>query len=131
MPPTKSPILTEAELRLMDVLWERGPCSVQQVLVALPGTPRLAYNSVLTTMRVLEKKGYVEHVKDGRAHIYAPAIRREDATKSEISHLLSRFFKNSRELLLLNILEDGSIDQKELTRLRSLIAKSSATGGGE
>jgi|SRR5579871_210810 len=131
MPPTKSPILTEAELRLMDVLWERGPCSVQQVLVALPGTPRLAYNSVLTTMRVLEKKGYVEHVKDGRAHIYAPAIRREDATKSEISHLLGRFFKNSRELLLLNILEDGSIDQKELTRLRSLIAKSSATGGGE
>ena len=86
MPPTKSPILTEAELRLMDVLWERGPCSVQQVLVALPGTPRLAYNSVLTTMRVLEKKGYVEHVKDGRAHIYAPAIRREDATKSEIYH---------------------------------------------
>jgi predicted transcriptional regulator len=126
VPPSRSPILTEAELRLMDVLWERGPCSVQQVLLALPNKPRLAYNSVLTTMRILEKKGYVEHVKDGRAHIYAPAIRREEATRSEISHLVSRFFKNSRELLLLNILEDASIDHKELQRLRKLIAKSPA-----
>lgn len=131
MPPTKSPILTEAELRLMDVLWERGPCSVQQVLLALPAKPRLAYNSVLTTMRILEKKGYVEHVKDGRAHIYAPAIRREDATKSEISHLVSRFFRNSRELLLLNILEDASLDRKEVDRLKRLIAKSSPAGETE
>jgi len=115
----------------MDVLWERGPCSVQQVLSVLPNDPPLAYNSVLTTMRILEKKGYVEHVKDGRAHIYAPAIKREDATKSEISHLVNRFFKNSRELLLLNILEDSKIDQKELQRLRNLIAKSSPRGDAE
>jgi predicted transcriptional regulator len=74
LPPTKSATLTEAELRLMDVLWEKGPSTVQQVLVALPKRPALAYNSVLTTMRILEKKGYVEHRKDGRAHIYSPAV---------------------------------------------------------
>ena len=53
----------------MDVLWPKGSATVQQVLEALPGKPELAYNSVLTTIRILEKKGYVKHVKDGRAHV--------------------------------------------------------------
>ena len=121
MPPTKSATLTEAELRLMDVLWERGPSTVQQVLEALPTKPALAYNSVLTTMRVLEKKGYVKHLKDGRAHIYTSVIERQEATRSEISHLVHRFFRNSRDLLLLNILEDSSIDEEELKRLRQFL----------
>lgn len=127
MPPNKSATLTEAELRLMHVLWEKGSCTIQQMLQELPKKPPLAYNSVLTTMRVLEKKGYVEHSKDGRAHLYVPAVERQEATRSEIRHLMHRFFKNSRELLLLNILEDGDIDQKELSRLRRLIAESSQT----
>jgi len=121
VPPTKSATLTEAELRLMDVLWEKGPATIQQVLEALPGKPALAYNSVLTTMRILEKKGYVKHLKDGRAHIYTPVIERQEATRSEISHLVHRFFKNSRDLLLLNILEDSSIDEEELNRLREIL----------
>jgi predicted transcriptional regulator len=105
----------------MDVLWERGPSTVQQVLEALPTKPALAYNSVLTTMRVLEKKGYVKHLKDGRAHIYTSVIERQEATRSEISHLVHRFFRNSRDLLLLNILEDSSIDEQELKRLRQFL----------
>jgi BlaI family transcriptional regulator, penicillinase repressor len=121
VPPTKSATLTEAELRLMDVLWEKGPSTIQQVLEALPTKPALAYNSVLTTMRILEKKGYVKHLKDGRAHIYSPVIERQEATRSEISHLVHRFFQNSRDLLLLNILEDSSIDEQELKRLRQFL----------
>ena len=66
MPRPKSPTLTEAELRIMNVLWARGSSTVQQVLDSLPNRPALAYNSVLTTIRILEKKGYVRHVKDGR-----------------------------------------------------------------
>ena len=125
MPPSKSPTLTEAELRLMDVLWEKGPSTVQQVLDALPARPSLAYNSVLTTIRILEKKGYVKHAKDGRAYVYMPLVERAEATRSEISHLLHRFFKNSHELLVLNILEDQKIDAEELKRLRELVAGSS------
>lgn len=121
MPPRKSVTLTEAELRLMEVLWEKGPCTVQQVLEALSSKPALAYNSVLTTTRILEKKGYVKHVKDGRAHVYAPKLGRKDATRSEIRHLVSRFFANSDEMLVLNILEDRGVDQEELTRLRQLL----------
>ena len=123
MPPSKSPTLTEAELRLMDVLWQKGSCTVQQVLDALPTKPALAYNSVLTTIRILERKGYVEHSKEGRAHVYAPKVERQEATRSEIGHLVSRFFKNSKELLVLNILEDRGIDAEELQHLRELLAK--------
>lgn len=123
MPPRQSATLTEAELRLMDVLWLKGRCTVQQVLDALPPKPSLAYNSVLTTIRILEKKGYVRHVKDGRAHVYMPLVERQEATRSEIRHLVSRFFKNSHELLVLNILEDQSIDAEELKRLREMLEK--------
>ncbi len=121
MPRRKSETLTEAELRLMDVLWQKGSATVQQVLDALTQKPPLAYNSVLTTIRVLETKGYVEHVKDGRAHIYKPMVEREQATRSEIRHLVNRFFGNSHELLVLNILEDQGLETKELKRLRQLL----------
>ena len=128
MPPRKSETLTEAELRLMDVLWLKGSATVQQVLDALPQKPALAYNSVLTTIRVLENKGYVKHVKDGRAHIYIPTIERQEATRSEIRHLVTRLFKDSHELLVLNILEDQGIEAKELRRLRQLLQTTGGTG---
>lgn len=124
MPPRKSPTLTEAELRLMDVLWESGPATVHQILEALSGRPALAYNSVLTTIRILEKKGYVQHLKDGRAHVYQAVIGRQEATRSEVRNLVGRFFKNSHELLLLNLLEDRSLDAQELQRLRELLERS-------
>ncbi len=105
----------------MEVLWLRGPATVHQLLTLLPQKPALAYNSVLTTIRILEKKGYVQHIKDGRAHVYMPLVGKNEATRFEIRNLVSRFFKNSHELLLLNILEDRSIDSEELQRLRELI----------
>jgi len=105
----------------MEVLWHKGPCTVQQVVDDLPERARLAYNSVLTTIRILEKKGYVRHVKDGRAFVYAPLVERNEATRSEISRLVSRFFGNSHELLVLNILEDQGVDAAEVKRLRKML----------
>ena len=124
MPRRKSETLTEAELRLMEVLWQLGSATVQQVLDALPARPALAYNSVLTTIRILENKGYVRHLKDGRAHVYTPCVEREEASRSEIKHLVSRFFGDSQDLLIMNILEDRGIDQVELQRLRQLLERS-------
>jgi len=117
----KSATLTEAELRIMNVLWDKGSGTVHEVLQGLPGDPPLAYNSVLTIIRILETKGYVRHVKDRRAHVYTPKIDRKDATRFEVSHLVSRFFGNSHEKLVLNILEEQSIDAEELARLRQLL----------
>jgi predicted transcriptional regulator len=122
VPPKQSATLTEAELRIMDVLWRKGSATVQQVLDWLPST--LAYNSVLTTVRVLEKKGYLDHAKDGRAHVYEPIIGRDQATRSEIRHLVGRFFRNSHEALVLNILQDDAIDAKDLKRLREMLERS-------
>lgn len=121
---SRSATLTEAELRIMNVLWEKGSATVHEVLEALPPQPALAYNSVLTIVRILEKKGYVKHVKDKRAHVYTPSIDRKDASRFEVRHLVSRFFGNSDELLVLNILEGKSIDPEELERLRQLLERS-------
>jgi BlaI family transcriptional regulator, penicillinase repressor len=123
VPRKASATLTEAEIRIMDVLWLKGSGTVQQVLDWLPATPTLAYNSVLTTVRILEKKGYVEHVKDGRAHVYRPLVARKEATRSEIRHLISRFFGNSHDELVLNLLEDRGIDSDEIDRLRQMLQK--------
>ncbi len=121
---SKSATLTEAELRIMNVLWERRSATVHEVLEALPAKPALAYNSVLTIIRILEKKGYVKHEKDKRAHVYLPLVDRKDATRFEVRHLVSRFFGNSNEQLLLNVLEETSIDAEELDRLRQLLERS-------
>jgi len=121
LPRTQSATLTEAELRIMQVLWEKGSATVQQVLEALPRKKPPAYNSVLTIVRILEKKGYVRHVKDGRAHIYTALLNQQDATRSEIRHLVSRFFQDSRELLALNILEEEGLDAQEIARLRQIL----------
>jgi predicted transcriptional regulator len=121
VPPKQSGTLTEAELRIMNVLWGRGSGTVQEVLDSITQKPVLAYNSVLTTIRVLEKKGYLKHLKDGRAHIFTPIVGKQDATRSEIRHLVGRFFKNSHEQLVLNLLEDQGIDQEEISRLRQML----------
>jgi len=123
VPPRQSETLTEAELRVMNVLWERGSGTVQQVLDGLTQKPALAYNSVLTTVRILEKKGYVGHEKDGRAHVYAPLVRKEDASRSEIRRLVSRFFGNSHEDLVLNVLEDQGVGADEIQRLREMLER--------
>ena len=124
MPPRPSTTLTEAELRIMEVLWAQGAGTVQQVLDWMPSKPTLAYNSVLTTIRILERKGYVEHVKDGRAHVYKPILERKDATRSEIRHLISRFFRDSHDDLVLNILEDRGLDSGELEQLKKILQRS-------
>jgi predicted transcriptional regulator len=118
----KSPTLTEVELELMDVLWEKGKGTVSDIVEALP-EERLAYSSVLTMMRILEQKGYVTHEKEGRAFVYRPLIDRQQAQRSVIGYLLKRFFNNSPELLVVNLLESEDVDPDEVKRLRQMIEK--------
>src|ERR1700734_3289256 len=126
MPPRKSNTLTEAELRLMRMLWARGESAVSDLVAAMPEGEALAYTSVLTTVRVLEQKGYVEHRQEGRAFLYSPCIAEHDASRSEVRHMLHRFFDNSREQLMLTLLDDGEITAAELQRLKNAIAEAEA-----
>lgn len=120
----KSPNLTEAELRLMDVIWEKRAATVAEVTEALPAELGLAYNTVLTTLRILEEKGYLSHTKpdDARAFVYQAVVGRNEAGRNAVRYLVSRFFRNSPELLVLNLLEDEELSAKEVARIRKMVA---------
>ncbi len=107
----------------MRLLWSMGECSVQDLVSAMPADSRLAYTSVLTTIRILENKGYVVHRQEGRAFLYSSRIAEQQAQQTEVKHVMSRFFGDSREKLMLAILGDGEVDEDELQRLKQLIAK--------
>jgi predicted transcriptional regulator len=123
MPPKRSITLTPAELRLMKVLWDRGESTVAEMVSATVDEGELAYTSVLTTVRILETKGYVVHRQEGRAFLYSSSVGEMEAGRSEVRHVLQRFFGNSRERLLLSLLGDDEISPEELKRLREAIAE--------
>lgn len=122
MPRKKSPILTDHELRLMEVLWARKSATVADVVEDLPPPP-LAYSTVLTTMRTLEQKGYIAHDEEGRAYVYRPLIERGDAAKSAVRHLLDRFFGNSPGALAVTLLDDTPLSEDDVAQIRRIIAR--------
>ena len=123
MPRQKSPTLTEAESRLMSILWNKGKGTVSDVVNALPADQPKAYKTVLTILRILEQKGYLKHTKRSRAFVYHPVVEREEARLHAVKDMVSRFFDDSPELLVLKILEDEQIEFSELSRLKEAIQK--------
>lgn len=113
----------------MKILWRRGESAVTDLVGALPAGEQLAYNSVLTTIRILEQKGYVAHRQEGRAFVYWPCIQENEASRSEVRNVLNRFFGNSREKLVLSLLGDEEISPEELARLREAIRSSAPDSG--
>lgn len=128
MPPKKPSHLTEAELRIMNIVWSKEKATVADVTASLPRDLALAYNTVLTTMRILEKKGFIKHAKskDARAFVYRPVVGRVEATRSAVRHLLRRFFGDSAGALVLNLLEDDVLDDTELKSIRNLLQQKGA-----
>ena len=117
----KSPHFTDAELKLMNVLWDKGSATVSEVLDGLKTKPALAYSTVITILRILETKGHVSHTKVGKAFKYQPLIGRQEARQSAIANLLHRLFEGSPELLMTSLFEDRKISEAEMKRLRGLI----------
>ncbi len=118
----KSLVLTDHELRLMEVLWERGRATVADVVDVLPPPP-LAYSTVLTTLRTLEQKGYITHVEDGRAFVYRAVVAREEAAKSATRHLLDRFFGSSPGALAVSLLDDTRLSEDDVASIKSMLAR--------
>jgi predicted transcriptional regulator len=108
----------------MNVVWQAGRVTVGDVVASLPDNPPLAYSTVLTTLRILEAKGYLRHTKKGRAFIYEPVIAREEASRTALGHLVNCFFGGSRELLVVNLLKEEPIGRGELRRIKRMIAES-------
>ena len=124
----KSLNLTEGELPLMQVLWEKKRATVGDVVASLPADPPLAYSTVLTTLRILEAKGYVQHTKEGRAFVYEPVVVQEEASRKALDTLVNRFFGGSCELLVVNLLKEEAIGRAELGRIKKMITESEQGG---
>lgn len=120
MPRKTSPTLTDAELRLMEVLWTKGRATVADIVGALPPPP-VHYSTVLTTMRILERKGFVSHHEDGRTYVYEANVDREAAADSALGHLVKKFFRNSPTSLALRLVSKEKPSREELARLKALI----------
>lgn len=118
----KSQTLTDAELRIMEVLWRLGQASVRDVTdtLAKEDNPP-AYTTVLTMLRILHEKNQVEYHKEGRAFIYKPLVNRQQAQSGVLDYVLSRFFQGSPKLLVQNLLENESISKTELDEIKRRI----------
>ncbi|MGB8965799.1 MAG: BlaI/MecI/CopY family transcriptional regulator [Candidatus Cybelea sp.] len=122
MPRRKSPVLTDHELRLMEVIWRNERATVADVVNAL-APPRLTYSTVLTTLRTLEQKGHLTHEEEGRAFVYRPSIQRTEAAKSAIRHLLDRFFGSSPGALAVTLLDDTRLSDDDLRQIKQILAR--------
>jgi predicted transcriptional regulator len=116
-----SPTLTDAELRVMQVLWDRREATVGEVKDSLAKKIPLAYSTVLTTLRILEQKGYIVHKKKSRAFVYSPLVNLTQARKSALHQLVRKFFQNSPGQLVLNILDSEKLSTDEIQQLKRKI----------
>ena len=107
--------LTRLELRIMQVIWRSGGCTVSAVREELD--PPLAYTTVQTMLNILERKGKLKREQQGRAYVYSAAITEARALGQGVRDLIDRMFGGSSEALVMSLLKNGEIDAKKLTQL--------------
>jgi len=117
------PKLGDLELRILNVLWKQGPSTVRLVLEALAVEPRPAYTTVLTMMRLMHEKGYLDRREQGRAHVYQARLREQRVKRGLLRNLVNTAFRGSREALLVRLLEDEKLSGDELERIKALLAQ--------
>ena len=115
--------LTATELEMMNVIWRIGPCSVLQVVEQLRPERELAYTSVSTIVRILEQKGYVTSSKEGRGHLYAAAVSKEEYQRSTVQRMVTSVFDNAPALLVRRLLDTESLSSDDPAEIRALLRK--------
>jgi len=118
----KTPTLTNAEHRIMEVIWARGAATVAEVVEALKGKD--AYTTILTLMRILKVKGYLSSRKEGRAFVFVPKVDRDTVARKAVHQLLSKFFAGSPSELVLSFLREDEITPEELEEIKQKIMES-------
>lgn len=126
MPRQKATMLTNAEHRIMEVIWARGSATVADVVEALKGKD--AYTTILTLMRILKAKGYLSTRKEGRAHVFTARVDRDTVAKKAVHQLLSKFFSGSPSELVLTFLREEEITSEEIDQIKRKIAESGRDG---
>jgi BlaI family penicillinase repressor len=116
--------LGKLELQIMNVVWDRGLATVQDVVGALTnGVRKPAYNTILTMMRKIEAKGYLAHDTEGRTFIYRPVLQKRDARRNILGTLVDRLFNGSPAQLVNSLVEEGRVSEKELAEIRKILGK--------
>jgi predicted transcriptional regulator len=126
MPRKPSKTFTDKELEIMRVIWERGEATAKEIQEALPGERH--YNSVLTIIRVLERKGHLTHRAEGKAHIYRAKAKPEKAQRRVLSHLIEQLFGGSAAAMVLHLVETGDLTEEDLREVRQKMAARAQAG---
>jgi predicted transcriptional regulator len=115
--------LTATELEMMNVIWRVGPCTVQQVLEELRPQRALAYTSVSTIVRILEQKGFVRSTKEGRGHVYAAVVSKQDYQSTAVRGLVRNVFDDTPALLVRRLLDTQELTEADIAEIRSLLRR--------
>jgi BlaI family penicillinase repressor len=115
------PSLSASETEILRLLWELHEATVQQVCERLPTGRRISYATVQTLLRRLERKGYIKHRAEGKAHVFYPAVEQDHVIKRSVNDFLERLFGGDPIPLMQHLAEHGRIDTKDLERLKKLI----------
>lgn len=112
---------TNHELEILKVLWSKSPLSVAEIIERFPKTPKPAYSSMLTAVRLMDQKGYIKHKKQGKAYFYSPVLEEESHSRSEIKKLANSVFGGSQYDLAVNIIKSEKLKPEEVTELKQLL----------
>ena len=112
----------------MKIIWQMSQGSVNDVLDAWVHKPIPAYNTVLTMLRILERKGYLKHVKRRRAYVYEPIVNETSARRKAVSHMVKSFFDGSPELLVLSLMEDAKLSPEDMNRIEKMLEEKETEG---
>jgi predicted transcriptional regulator len=117
----RSATLTPQELEIMKIVWGRGEVTVRDVYETLLGRRRIAYTTVMTMMRVLERKGYLKASRAERAYLYRPARPERQVMRTMVRDFVDRVFNGSARPLLVHLVEDRRLSRRELEELERLV----------
>jgi predicted transcriptional regulator len=119
----RSKTLTEQELEIMKIVWDRGHATVRDVYETLLGRRRVAYTSVMTMMNILEQKGHLKRKQVDRAYLYESTKPRAQVTRGMVREFVDRVFNGSAEPLLLHLVEDEKLTEKDLDEMKRIIRR--------
>ena len=108
--------LTDKEQPIMNIIWEKRHCSVDDVLLELP-EPKPAYTTVQTFMRILEQKGFLGHRQEGKKHVFYPLIEKGEYTRWTLKNLKDSLFDGSAKSLLNTFISDASLTESDVQEL--------------
>jgi predicted transcriptional regulator len=120
MPRKPSKSFTDKELEIMQAIWDLGEATVKGIQEHLPGNQH--YNSLLTIIRVLEKKGHLTHREEGRAYIYRAIEHQAKSQHKATGHLLKQVFGGSATSLVLSLVETGELTREDIEDIRRQLA---------